>query len=217
MPENKYYVGYIGNFYPWKNSWSKYNLQAFLNLYMLCGNNRFEVWVKMGSRIIGGMFHRMYETVTGNIFLAYYKTQALLSYIFISHLSRDLLCDIKVIMTFKQQKGLWHTWHNKQISINMFAFQWHHNERPGVSKHGDLMVCSTACSCAHQRKHQRSASLAFVREIHQWPVDCLHKGPITRKCFHLVTSSWPFSWVISAMQGAANTSITRQAVCWYVF
>ena len=45
------------------------------------------------------------------------------------------------------------------------------------------MVCSTVCSDADQRKHQRSASLAFVRGIHRWPVNSLHKGPVTRKMF----------------------------------
>ena len=32
-----------------------------------------------------------------------------------------------------------------------------------------------------QRKHQSSASLAFVRGIHRWPVISPHKGLITRK------------------------------------
>ena len=52
------------------------------------------------------------------------------------------------------------------------------------------IVCSTICSGADQRKHQSSASLAFVRGIHWSPVDSPHKGPVTRKCFHLMTSSW---------------------------
>ena len=34
---------------------------------------------------------------------------------------------------------------------------------------------------ADQRKHQSSASLAFVRGIHRWPVNSPHKGPVTRK------------------------------------
>ena len=42
----------------------------------------------------------------------------------------------------------------------------------------------------HQRKHQNSASLALVWGIHSWSVDSPLKGPVTRKCFHLVTSSW---------------------------
>ena len=36
---------------------------------------------------------------------------------------------------------------------------------------------------AHQRKHQSSASLAFVRGIHRWPVNSPHKWPVTRKMF----------------------------------
>ena len=43
------------------------------------------------------------------------------------------------------------------------------------------IVYSTICSDADQRKHQRSASLAFVRGIHRWPVNSPHKGPVTRK------------------------------------
>ena len=38
---------------------------------------------------------------------------------------------------------------------------------------------------ADQRKHQSSASLAFVQEIHRWPVDSPHKLPVTRKKFPL--------------------------------
>ena len=34
-----------------------------------------------------------------------------------------------------------------------------------------------------QRKHQSSASLAFVRGTHRWPVNSPHIGPVTRKMF----------------------------------
>ena len=52
-----------------------------------------------------------------------------------------------------------------------------------------MFVYPTVYSGADQRKHQSSASLAFVREIHRSPVNSPHKGPVTRKCFHLMTSS----------------------------
>ena len=45
------------------------------------------------------------------------------------------------------------------------------------------IVCSTVYSGADHRKHQSSASLAFVRGIHRWPVNSPHKGPVTRKMF----------------------------------
>ena len=55
------------------------------------------------------------------------------------------------------------------------------------------VVYSIVYSGVNQRKHQSSASLAFVREIHRGPVNFPHKWPVTRKkigkCFHLMTSS----------------------------
>ena len=44
-------------------------------------------------------------------------------------------------------------------------------------------VYSTVCSGADQRKHQSSASLAFVWRIHRGPVNSPHKWPVTRKMF----------------------------------
>ena len=55
---------------------------------------------------------------------------------------------------------------------------------------GVSIAYSTVCSGAVQRKHQSSASLAFVRGIHWWPVNSSHKGPATRKMIPLMTSSW---------------------------
>ena len=67
---------------------------------------------------------------------------------------------------------------------SIIALQWRHNERDGVSSLTSLtIVCSTVYSGADQRKHQSSASLAFVRGIHRRPVNSLHKGPVTRKMF----------------------------------
>ena len=51
------------------------------------------------------------------------------------------------------------------------------------------IVYSTVYSGAYQRKHQSSASLAFVRGIHRRPVNSPHKWPVTRKTF-------PFDYVI---------------------
>ena len=41
------------------------------------------------------------------------------------------------------------------------------------------IVYWTVYSGADQRKHQSSESLAFVRGIHQWPVNIPHKRPVT--------------------------------------
>ena len=56
------------------------------------------------------------------------------------------------------------------------------------------IVYSAVYSGADQRKHQSSASLAFVRGNHRWPVNFPHKGPVTRKMFpfdDVIMSTWP--------------------------
>ena len=71
------------------------------------------------------------------------------------------------------------------------------------------IVYSTGYSGADQRKHQSSVSLAFVRVIHRWPVNSPHKGPVRRKCFYMMTLSWPvnvssakvFAYIRSFMYG----------------
>ena len=48
---------------------------------------------------------------------------------------------------------------------------------------GFSIVYSTAGSGAHQRIHKSSVSMAFVWGIYRWPVNSLHKRPVTRKMF----------------------------------
>ena len=45
------------------------------------------------------------------------------------------------------------------------------------------IVYSTVYSSADQRKHQSSASLAFIRGIYQWQVNSPHKWPVMQKMF----------------------------------
>ena len=54
------------------------------------------------------------------------------------------------------------------------------------------VVYSTVYSDADERKHQSSASLAFVLGIHRGPVNSPHKWPVTRKMF-------PFDDVVMGM------------------
>ena len=56
------------------------------------------------------------------------------------------------------------------------------------------IVYSIVYSGTDQRKHQSSASLAFVQGIHRGPVNSPHKWPVTRKMF-------PFDDVIMMRQG----------------
>ena len=67
---------------------------------------------------------------------------------------------------------------------------WRHNEHDGISNYQHLGCLLNRLFSADQWK-QRSASLAFVREsTSDLHVDSPHKGPVTRKSFHLMTSSW---------------------------
>ena len=45
------------------------------------------------------------------------------------------------------------------------------------------IVYSTLYSGTDQRKHQSSVSLAIAQGIQRWPVNFLHKWPVTRKMF----------------------------------
>ena len=64
-----------------------------------------------------------------------------------------------------------------------------------------IIVYWTVYSGTDQRKHQNSASLAFVWGIHQWPMNSPHKWPVTRKIFpfddvimfHSVWDLFPFT------------------------
>ena len=51
-------------------------------------------------------------------------------------------------------------------------------EHCDVLNHANSTVCSIFCSGAHHRNHQTSASLAFVRGKHRWPVSSPPKGPV---------------------------------------
>ena len=55
---------------------------------------------------------------------------------------------------------------------------------------GVLIIYLAVCSGADQRKHQSSASLAFVRGSHRWMLNSPCKGPVTRKMFPLMTLSY---------------------------
>ena len=72
--------------------------------------------------------------------------------------------------------GTWHRDGYNDIRV-------HDNDVMASQITGVSIVCSTVCSGADQRKHQSSASLAFMRGIHRWPVNSPHKGPVTRRMF----------------------------------
>ena len=68
-------------------------------------------------------------------------------------------------------------------------------------------VYSTVCLGADQRKHQSSASLAFVWGIHRWPVNSPHTGPVTR----------PFDDVIIVIDHATLCTFAYRTTLWSLF
>ena len=84
---------------------------------------------------------------------------------------------------------------------------WCHNEHDDVSNHQPHDFYSTVYSGADQRKHQSSASLAFVWGIDRWPVNSPHKGPVTRKMF-------PFDDVIMTDLGRGDPGLQEGPHGW---
>ena len=62
------------------------------------------------------------------------------------------------------------------------------------------IVYSVVYSDADQRKHRRSASLAFVWGIHRGPVNSPHNWPVTRKMFPFDDIIMTFLLSISCLQ-----------------
>ena len=95
-------------------------------------------------------------------------------------------------ISFLNLPSLWQKWTWLWINVlyakcRLSACWPHYNDvimSPIASQITSLtIVYSTVYSGVHQRKHQSSASLDFVRGIHRSPVNSPHKGPVTRKIF----------------------------------
>ena len=81
-----------------------------------------------------------------------------------------------------QQLSISYRWDSKSFACdnNIHATQIHYCDVIITSL---TIVFSTVYSGADHKKHQSSASLAFVRGIHRWPVNSPHKWPVTWKMF----------------------------------
>ena len=102
--------------------------------------------------------------------------------------------------------------------IMRIAFPYH-----GASHYGDVImgtmasqitsltiVYSTVYSDADQRKHQSSASLAFVLAIHRGPVNAPHRWPVTRKMFpfdDVIMGRWRHIWAILIITGSPKFKV----------
>ena len=110
----------------------------------------------------------------------------------------------------------WGDWWDSDLLLKLYALNCfvkaHYNDVIMAAKASQItsltIVYSTVYFGADQRKHQSSASLAFVRAIHRWPVNSSHKWPVTRKML-------PFDDVIMSYRswnglGTGKSGLVRQ-------
>ena len=67
--------------------------------------------------------------------------------------------------------------------ISWMTLQWRHCGRDGVSNHQPSNCLFSRLIRRRTKKHQSSASLAFVQGIHRWPVNSPHKWTVSWNMF----------------------------------
>ena len=86
---------------------------------------------------------------------------------------------------FWLQSDQWKIKQNDVVGVIYIKSKGHYNDVIMSAMASQLtsltIVYLTVYSGADQRKHQSSATLAFVWGIHRWPVNSPHKWPVTRK------------------------------------
>ena len=120
---------------------------------------------------------------------------------------RKIWSNITLIINFKQELKIWTKRWNKHITNQILCDcnsgflimpQIHYNDvimsMMASQITSPATVYLTVYSRADQRKHQSSASLAFVRGIDRSPVNSLHKGQWQRKCLHFIFNIQQFSY-----------------------
>ena len=84
-------------------------------------------------------------------------------------------------------RSQWNQWGLLRLKVDYYTVSLHSSARITSDNAASQItcvsiVCITVCSGADKRKkHQSSASMAFVRGIHRRPMNSPHKGPVTRQ------------------------------------
>ena len=79
-------------------------------------------------------------------------------------------------------------------SHHRFILQWRHNEHDGISNDQPHECLLNRLFRRRSKKTPKLRVTGFVRGIHRRLVNSPHKGPVKRKIFHLMTSSWVDDW-----------------------
>ena len=101
----------------------------------------------------------------------------------LGHLPSDDTCDTYCFRGCSCDKRNY--WRSVSLSHNAIRLHYSYVIMGDISSQVTSLaiVHSTVYSGTNQRKHQSSASLAFVRGNHRRPVNSPHKWPATRKIF----------------------------------
>ena len=85
------------------------------------------------------------------------------------------------------------------------------HERHRISNHRSLECLCNSFFGLTSKTNQRSALLPFVKEIHRWPVDSPHKGPVMRKAypFHHANHA-PAWWLYRGYQPQTCVSLVSR-------
>ena len=102
-------------------------------------------------------------------------------------------------------------WEHTEVTSGKY---WNHYDDVIIIAMGSQItslafVYSTVYSGANERKHQSSASLAFVWGIHRGPVNSPHKWPVSRKMF-------PFDDVIIWIINSKRTQTVWDSTITYI-
>ena len=126
-----------------------------------------------------------------------------------SHIANSNLMNKRIkfwsnTVIFHPHKKLWRSHHYDDVIMTTIASQ--------ITSL--TVVYSIVYSSVDQRKHQSSASLAFVRGIHRRPVNSPHKWPVLRKLFPfddvIITRVW-----LTQRSLVLHVSISGQRHHWF--
>ena len=89
-------------------------------------------------------------------------------------------------------------WKRPAVACIMFGLKillstisrFHYDARYVVPNHRPFDRLFNSLCRPTSKKQLSQRHWRFLRGIHQWPVNSPHKGPVTRKKFHLMTSSY---------------------------
>ena len=158
------------------------------------GHNELTHW-PLGARWHYNLKHEIFNCPKNKTFLVFIKcfTACFFFFFFVRDLFYKITCEyIRETLLKEEAHGLPGLYriaciegHHKQLLETLDQGEFHYTDvimGAIASQITSLtIVYSTVYTDEDQRRHQSSASLAFVRGIHRGPVNPPHKWPVTRK------------------------------------